>query len=362
MKKVFLQYFKSTSIIIIAITSITAVLAFLFGEAAFSPLIKIIAGQILSVKDITLFLVYLTLSCFVLEYFLRHQIQRRLQSSKIQRMIGFTVPIVIYSAVGAYFGTAVFIYYLLNSSFLSYYYMRQRCWKSIALGHITWLYIFIPASMAFCVFVDGQIRRDFLFSYKKRHIIKEKMYYLEDWGWVDKIHYRPDHYEIVSKALLTSKESGRISLGDSWVTPLKIHVSFSVDYSFQKSSDPLKNWAIICGIMMDFMRVNEQVQETSPWYHGNQLSAWQFDDMSSCLLCCLDRLPSAHKLPRGKEISKKEKLLLLWNKMGEQLVTQKVKENESWALLNRDEEEMLRSIIRTMKKSWLRQQIVRSTN
>ena len=206
--------------------------------------------------------------------------------------------------------------------------------------------------MAVCVFVKGQIRNDFLYSYKKRHIIKQNMYYLENWGWVDKIHYRPDHYKIVHEALMKADKIGTVRLEDGWVTPLQIPVHFSATYKFEKSSDELKNWAMTTGIMMHFMRLNETVQEDSPWYHGNQLSAWQFDDMSSCLLCCLDRLPENETISRGLEKHKQDKLMELWEIEGENLVRQQVREQQSWDMLQSPKKEKLIKIVEEMKTCW----------
>lgn len=353
MKKL-LTYCRPLLLMYLVAIILLAALGLLLGQQSFSPYIKEISSHILSVKDLAIFIILLASAAFLLEYVLRFQIQQRLlkSSAKGSKSLAFLLPLIIGTIMHLPFGIAGFIYGLLSSSLQSWFYIKKRDWKLLAFWQAGWVFIFIPASLAFCVFADGQIRNDFLYSYKKRHILKEKMYYLEGWGWVDTIHYRPDHFKIVHDAVMQADKTGTVTLEDGWVTPLRIPVHFSSTYKFQKSSDELKNWAVITGIMLHFMRKNESVQQHSPWYHGNQLSAWQFDDMSSCLLCCLDHLPEGNQIDRGLEKHDYEKLMEIWKIQGEQLVQQQVREKESWAMLHSPQKEKLMNIVEEMKHCW----------
>ena len=323
------------------------------GTASFSPYVKRLAGQILSVKEVFIFLVLFSIAGFTLEYFLRKHIQERflLLDKKWNKIAAIAVPSLICFLLHLSFGFIGAVYGILCGLLLSVFYLWKKDWLTLSLWGMLWGFIIVPFSMATCVFVDGQVRNDFLFAYKKRHILKEKMYYQENWGWVDNIHYRPDHFSHLMKAINSADGSGEIELGDSWVTPLRISVRFSAKYKFTVPATEKEKWAMVTGMMLHFMRLNETVQEKSPWYHGNQLSAWQFDDMSSCLLCCLDRYPE-EKLVEGKEIKSTDELLKIWEKTGEEIVGFKMKEDESWNLLEKAKRKQIRSLVEAQKVSW----------
>jgi hypothetical protein len=285
---------------------------------------------------------------------LRLGIQDRLLTSprKVVRSLAYIIPVLTYIIIHSSYGWTGVIYAFVTGTFLTLYYLRKKDWLTFSLWHMLWGFIIVPLTMVACVFIDGPIRNDFLFAYKKRHIIKQKMHYQKKWGWVDTIHYRPDHFEHLQGALRKGEKS--VSISDGWVTPLKIAVSFSCDYQIKQSENALENWAIITGMMLDFMYCNESVQEGSPWYHGNQLSAWQFDDMSSALLCCLDRLPQENALDLGEKVYTEQALMKLWNEQGENLVGLKVKEEECWAMLSESGRLSLYELVKKMKSNWRR--------
>ena len=90
------------------------------------------------------------------------------------------------------------------------------------------------------------------------------MYYQENWGWVDKIHYRDDHFKEVFEAI--KKGEKQITLHDGWITPLRFPVHFSVTYEFGNAKNELEQWAIATAVTTHFMEENERVQGNSPWY------------------------------------------------------------------------------------------------
>ena len=325
----------------------------IFGTESFSPYVKSLAGQILSVKEVFIFLFIFSVFGFVLEFCLRKQIQDRLLKleNKWSLLASIVIPSLICVLLHYSFGFIGLVYGILCGLVQSSFYLWKKDWLTFSLWGLTWGFIIVPFSMATCVFVDGQVRNDFLFAYKKRHIIKQKMYYQENWGWVDDVHYRPDHFDHIMKAMETAKGEGEVTIKDGWVTPLRIRVDFSVKYKFTVPESDLEKWGMVTGMMLNYMRFNETVQEESPWYHGNQLSAWQFDDMSSSLLCCLDRFPGG-KPVQGKVTRSTEELLKIWEKTGEEIVGIKMKEDESWALLQNERRSELKALVESQKKNW----------
>ncbi|WDE97051.1 hypothetical protein PQO03_03660 [Lentisphaera profundi] len=171
-----------------------------------------------------------------------------------------------------------------------------------------------------------------LFQYKKKHISKGLMYYKENWGWVDKIHYRPDHFNEILHALEDNKTE--VTLNDGWITPLRFPVTYKCTYTFTAAPTALEQWAQATAMSTHFMALNERVQEESPWYHGNQLSAWQFDDLSSGLLACLELCPDEKLRPQGKELKDTQEILKIWSREGQVQVKIKMDLDQSWALAN----------------------------
>jgi hypothetical protein len=362
-KKILKSFWKRLPLILVLNLGMSVLLIglyFIMGPASFSVYVIEMAANILSVKAALTYLSLLAVYGFLLEFVFRKLIQDRLLASRNKglKSLAFIVPIALYALIHSLYGTVGIVYGLVAGTFLSFLYLWKKDWLGYSLWHMTWGFVVIPASMVACVFLGGQIRQDFLFAYKKKHIMKEKMYYVDNWGWVDKTHYRPDHFEQVKKAVEAVVDKGEVTLGDSWVTPLKIEVTFSVTYKFQKQSDPMKSWAQVTGMMMHFMRTNEEVQESSPWYHGNQLSAWQFDDMSSCLLCCLDELPEKKFFVGGEKHIEQSDLLAIWQKTGKQLVGLKMQEDNSWALLQGEGRSELRDLVEKMRTSWTAEKLI----
>ncbi|MCM8531923.1 MAG: CPBP family intramembrane metalloprotease [Lentisphaeraceae bacterium] len=358
MFKKFIDGFRARAVEIILLNLvmllITGGLFLLLGGDVFRPYVREVATHILTVKDFSTYLISLAVYGFCLEWFLRRMIQDRLLSSekKVVRLLAFIIPVLVYVLIHSRYGFIGYLYSFIVGAFLAAYYLKKKDWLTFSIWHMCWGFIIVPLTMTLCVFMDGSIRDDFLFEYKKRHILKGKMYYQKDWGWVDKVHYRPDHFEHFMKALESGKKS--VEMSESWITPLKIPVSFTCVYEIEKSENDLENWAIVTGMMLDFMRANETVQLESPWYHGNQLSAWQFDDMSSALFCSLQYLPESHKFTFGEEVFDEGKLMAIWVKEGELLITQKVKEEESWALLSETKRLEYKALVKKMKSNWRR--------
>ncbi|MCM8534347.1 MAG: CPBP family intramembrane metalloprotease [Lentisphaeraceae bacterium] len=338
----------------LGVLCITVLAFFLLGGDAFRPYVREVAVHILTVKDFSIYLLSLAVYGFFLELFLRRVVQDKLLAAEKKgiKFLALIVPLLINILIHSRFGLIGYIYSFVIGAFLSIYYLKSKDWLTFSIWHMCWGFIIVPLTMAACVFMDGSIRDDFLFEYKKRHILKGKMYYQSGWGWVDKVHYRPDHFEHFMKALESGGE--KVEMTESWVTPLKIPVSFTCAYEMVRADNELENWAIVTGMMLDFMRMNETVQLESPWYHGNQLSAWQFDDMSSALFCSLQYLPKDKRLVFGEEVFDQEKLMAIWVEEGESLITQKVKEEESWALLDEAKRKVYQDLVKKMKSNWRR--------
>jgi hypothetical protein len=197
------------------------------------------------------------------------------------------------------------------------------------------LFLYIFSTIALTLLNYLPVKSEMLFQYKKKHIAKGLMYYKQNWGWVDKIHYRPDHFTEILDALESGKTE--VSLHDGWTTPLRFPVSYHCTYEFNAAITPLGRWAQATAMSLHFMALNERVQEESPWYHGNQLSAWQFDDLSSGLLACLEQSPKVNFHPNGKHIIERKKVLDIWQIEGREEILIKMDIEESWNLVHNKE-------------------------
>jgi hypothetical protein len=228
-------------------------------------------------------------------------------------------------------GPFAFVLYFLPANLLRNRFCPKTKTKQFYIvSDLIALFVYIAAVIMLTLGNYLPVRDELLFEYKKRHIAKGLMYYRENWGWVDKIHYRQDHFKEVYETIESGKKS--IELRDGWNTPLRFPVRFSVFYEFEAPKDDLQKWALASAITCDFMEQNERVQAGSPWYHGNQLSAWQFDDVSSGLLACLDLCPKMEWRITGADITDALELQSLWAANGAGLVGLKMDLRESWNL------------------------------
>ena len=243
--------------------------------------------------------------------------------------------------------TRLFVYLsvLTISAVLAIVFLKkQRVWLSVIYVGLLTLTAY---GLCHTVFLDGKLRSIYLYQYKFKHIKVGKLYYRQGWGWVDKVHYRLDHYEeLLSHLEKTQEESVVLELSDAWRTPLGFEVSFERSYKVDLTS--MKDrWAVITGIMMDSMELSEKTQEGEPWYHGNQLSAWQFDDMSSNLLACLDQ----DSVVSTKSITDIADLNELWKQDGFLEVQRKVDLEAVWQYLA-DDKAGVQERVKKARSSW----------
>ena len=221
--------------------------------------------------------------------------------------------------------------------------------KSVSISAIYFLFLTtIVYGLAHTIVFEGKIRSIYLYQYKFKHIKIGKLYYREGWGWVDKVHYRADHYQEIKHKLDHSKEDVvEIELSDGWWAPLGFHVDVERKYRIDRLAAQKDQWAVITGVMMNFMELSEQAQEDSPWYHGNQLSAWQFDDMSSNLLACLDE----GGWEQGESVYDISQLNLMWTKEGLETVQKKIKLQDVWSFTG-EEGLAIKARIQRAQETW----------
>lgn len=337
----------------IILFSIMLLSYFVIGDDFFSPYTKFLAERIFDVKFFLVFMLVYFLTMAIFEYFVRQHIQSKLLAkwTLLAKVFSVIVPTFLLILLHLPFGQAGVFFGGVAGLVLGIFYLYKNDWQILAVWHSFWVLCLVPFLLMCCLFSDSQIRYDFLFAYKKRHINKEMMYFRENWGWVDKVHYRQDHYDILEAAIEQADETGEVSLTDGWITPLGINVQFSGKFAFKKPSNDLDKWAMVTGMMLYFMDLNESTQEQSPWYHGNQLSAWQFDDLSSCLLCCFDNYPTGRVVPL-KNIFQKDELLKIWERNGAEFVRIKMKEDKAWELLPKELRDELRNKVAAQKANW----------
>ena len=205
----------------------------------------------------------------------------------------------------------IFLFVMTLSFSTLFYFIRSK--RAYILAVYVLLITAIVYGLAHTIVFEGKVRSIYLYQYKFKHIKIEKLYYRKAWGWVDKVHYRADHYREINHKIEESKEGFvEVELFDAWRAPLGFPVKVYRKYRINRLEAQQDQWAVVAGIMMDFMEQSEQTQEDSPWYHGNQLSAWQFDDMSSNLLACLDE----GGWQKGESIYDIDQLNLMWAQEG----------------------------------------------
>lgn len=215
---------------------------------------------------------------------------------------------------------------------LVYFFLKAQ--RSIILSIYIVTLTMIVYGLAHTIVFEGKVRSIYLYQYKFKHIKIGKLYYRKGWGWVDKVHYRDDHYEEIKHQLDHAEDDFvEIEIADGWWAPLGFRVDVYRKYKVDVQKAKEDQWAVITGIMMDFMELSEQIQEDSPWYHGNQLSAWQFDDMSSNLLACLDK--SGRE--QGESIKEVAELNKLWGQEGLETVQKKIKLQDVWSFIKKNE-------------------------
>jgi hypothetical protein len=237
-------------------------------------------------------------------------------------------------------GPVAFVFYFLPANLLrNRFSPKTKTTQFYIISDFIALLIYIATVIVLSLSNYLPVRDELLFEYKKRHIAKGLMYYRDNWGWVDKIHYRQDHFKEVYEAIDAGQKS--IQLSDGWNTPLRFPVRFSASYAFETPKDDLRKWALASAITCNFMEKNEKVQAGSPWYHGNQLSAWQFDDVSSGLLACLDLCPKTEWRIVGADVTAAADLQSLWAASGADLVGLKMDLKESWKLAGVKEAKVL---------------------
>ncbi len=242
---------------------------FLLGEEVFSPFSKFLAGKIFDVKFFLLFILTAVLAMCLFEFFVRQYIQHKLliKETLQAKILSVILPAILFIALHLPFGKAGILYGGVIGLVLGVFYLYKNDWQILALWQTIWLLTLTPMLLFLCLVFDSQIRNDFLFAYKKKHIQKEMMYYRINWGWVDKIHYRQDHFDILLKSIEKVDESGEVTLEDGWRTPLGINVHYSEKFAFKKPANELDKWAMVSGIMLHFMTLNEQIGKFSlvPW-------------------------------------------------------------------------------------------------
>ena len=319
---------------------------------SFDNYLSNLASHSVSKKLLATYIFQLLGILLVQEIICRKVLQDKLpNASHKQRWVAYTLaslPIVIWEAR---LGIGTLFYSIPLAFIYAFYYQRKKRFFSLLFLQYTFHLALIPYCMLHTVFTDGMVREIFLFEYKKMHIHKKNLYYREGWGWVDKIHYREDHFKELKHEFEKQKETAfSVEIKDGWRTPLKIRVDVYRKYEIDNVESELDQWAIITGVMMDFMELSEQTQENSPWYHGNQLSAWQFDDMSSNLLACLDKLPENKKMSFINDQLDIPNLLKTWQKEGRFQIQKKTHYEDLW--IEHPELKEFKELIDRNRKNW----------
>ena len=264
MKTFLRDYLMLTAVFTVGLT---VFVFFTHSTKGFELFIGELTSHGVSKKRLATYLLALFLGLLAVELFCRKFVQQNDQGR-------FTKPayilcVVPYALYYGRFGLVMLPLALAFSLLLMVYYHKYKHFKTLFFWQYSIQVAVLPLCMLIAIFFDGQIREIFLFEYKKMHIERENLTYREGWGWVDKVHYRDDHYRYLKAQVDAAKPGERIvlSLHDAWHTPLKIYVQVKRSYDVDVPDTPELRWAVVAGIMLDFMTLSEQTQADSPWYH-----------------------------------------------------------------------------------------------
>lgn len=144
-----------------------------------------------------------------------------------------------------------------------------------------------------------------LFRYKSSQIKKGVIYFDSKWGWIDQVHYQVcrNRLKLLENQLSSSRENPIIvhlegQSQTAYGTWFKTQCFYRVSTNLL-TSDSIKIVAAV--IALDMAVEEEKEQELAPFVTGLSLSAWQFDDIPSALLACLDYLGKGRELRISSE-------------------------------------------------------------
>ena len=290
------------------------------ADGGLAPYFGAVARAALSPQTLILYIVVITTYSVILEFCLRRVLQESIHTAKAPWLRPLARPIAAfcYGITHLLYHPLGMIYAMLLGFASADAYARERDWRVLALWHAQWnLFAIFGALFLACV-MPGAARDQVLYEYKKSRIEDGALSYVEGWGWRDRYHNHGGAYEVAHEWATRGKEGEVLTLyarmngvTGQWAPVKKRYVLTSTPRT------PMQRWATACTVVLDYARTYEQAQEDAWWLLGASTSAWQFDDLPSTVLTCLEVAEfNGTSEPRRIETFDRDVLLARWKKEG----------------------------------------------
>lgn len=292
------------------------------GPAAFSKYLRTVSCHALSMRDGICLLLSVAVLATAYELICRIIIQRGALLAGKLRWLGVSICAGLLGLLVLYFGPGPGIEGVALGAAAAIVYGRFKSRWSMVLWHVQWAWLGVLATVVLAVFFEGEARYQYLWAYKQKNIMDGTLYYREGWGWVDNSHYHDKRLTMLLEKMDAAKtnEPLKITINEPFVTVIRRWLPVERIYLIPEppGPNPIDRWALACSISLDFSKQNEEAQSTVPSWLCSDMSAWQFDDLASTLLTCLDRAPDAEEA--GRQIRGIPELLKRWEAEGDGLV------------------------------------------
>jgi len=265
------------------------------GAGGMGPYLEAVGRAAIHPVDLVLYCGLIAAYSALLEAGLRVLIQEPLarRAGRLAHLAG-PAAAVAYAATHAVYHPAGVVYALVLGSGTAAAYAWLRDWRPLALWHVQWNALAIGGTLLLALWGPGDARDAALFAYKADRIEQGVLVYAPGWGWVDRTHLPHDQLDQAT-AWARGRPGDRLVLDATLVDALGGRTPLAHTYALPATArDAHQAWSLACAVVLDFHHRHEQAQADRPWWTGNTLSAYQFDDLPSVLRACLDREPGAN--------------------------------------------------------------------
>lgn len=289
-----------------------------------APYYGAVARAALSPKTLLLYIGAITTYSVILEFCLRRLLQESIHTARAPWLRPLARPIAAfcYGVTHLLYHPLGMIYAMLLGFASADAYSKERDWKILALWHAQWNMLAVAGALFLAMLGPGDARDQLLYEYKKSRIEEGALSYVEGWGWRDRYHNHDGYYE---KAHHWAKDGARgdvltlratVKSPTGWDTPVKRTYVLT---SLPKT--PMQRWATACTVVLDFAKTYEHAQEDAFFWTGATISAWQFDDLPSTVLTCIEVAEfNGTSEPRRVETFDRAALLERWEREGVEAV------------------------------------------
>ena len=294
------------------------------ADGGLAPYFGAVARAALSPQALILYIVAITTYSIILEFCLRRVLQESIHTAKAPWLRPLARPIAAfcYGITHLLYHPLGMIYAMLLGFASADAYAKERDWKVLAFWHVQWNLLAVFGALFLALVTPGAARDQVLYEYKKSRIEDGALSYVEGWGWRDRYHNHEGMYEAAHEWAARGQEGEVLTIyaringvTGQWAPVKKRYVLTAAPKT------PMQRWAAACTVVLDYAKTYEQVQEDTWWLLGANTSAWQFDDLPSTVLTCIEVAEfQGTSEPRRIETFDKQILLERWEREGLELV------------------------------------------